>query len=215
MACGLEAPGHNCGGGWGLRARTVPSRCLRRLGPRVPTSLLGPSVGTMEDLAARYRGTCSLCCQPQRAHQSLAHKRREGRGREREGEMDSSGVTAKGDREEGCRGQRGREGLGLSQGSSQDRGQQKATPVSSVGPPRDAHRHWEPGPQACLRPRPKHTLPQLTGGPHPGPGPGALQLTAVSVHTPTVASAAVALGGHIVPMLVTLGHKEPQGQGSL
>lgn len=65
------------------------------------------------------------------------------------------------------------------------------------------------------RPSPSTCRPQLTGGPHPRPGPGALQLTAVAVHAPAVTGAAMALGGHVLPVLVALGDKHPRGQGAL
>jgi hypothetical protein len=70
------------------------------------------------------------------------------------------------------------------------------------------------GPHALLRHRPAQ-LPSLTRGPHPGPGPGALQLTAIAVHTPAVAGAAVALEGRVVSMFITLGDKQPQQPGLL
>lgn len=73
------------------------------------------------------------------------------------------------------------------------------------------------GGKACLRhlefgcealPRHEAWWAGLTGGLHPGPGPGALHLAAIAIHTPAVACAAVALGGRVLPMLITLGDKQ-------
>lgn len=62
---------------------------------------------------------------------------------------------------------------------------------------------------------PSTAHPSLTRGPHPGSGPRALHLTAVTIHAPAVARAAVALGRQVVSVLITLGHKQPRWAGPL